>query len=144
LKKPNVKSVYAFLLSEDKQKPELITVPIEMKNSYEGLIESEQVESFLGNDFYGLQQMPRNPLRPKKTMANTLVFRFRDNFFNDGSRRNKCIESITKKRNRHDWRGPMIILKIKGTNLIPMDQKHIDIELSDIHDVIDYFLYYGS
>jgi hypothetical protein len=61
--------------------------------------------------------LPRK-LYEEKNLDNTLQFNYRDNFLYDGSSPNKCIQKIAGNRNGHDWRGPMLVLKIKDVDPI--------------------------
>ena len=89
------------------------------------------------------QYIPSNPLKPKRKFKDTLLLEFRDSFYNDGSTLNTTVQKITKDRMTHDWRGPLLITKIKGKDLFNMPT-YIDFQLEDFEDVIDYLLWYGS
>lgn len=56
-----------------------------------------------------------NPVKGR-TMENTLVISFRDNFFNDGSLPNKCIRTLlgNPAQMPHYWHGPVVVFKYQG------------------------------
>jgi hypothetical protein len=77
-------------------------------------------------------------------MKDTLFFRYRDDFLRDGySQSNKCIQNIANNKHGHDWRGPLVVLKLKRTN-IQDNQSYKDIQQYDFPDIIDFFLYYEN
>lgn len=143
INKPN-KHVYAFHLPEKSEKIELVQVEIKKKyDEYDNdYFEVAKLECFLGNDTGGLSYMPRNPYNKNRTMKDTLLICYRDNFLNDGSKTNKVVQKMTNCLNPHDWRGPIVIMKTFGTNL-QSDSSYLDIELKDITDIYDFFFGYG-
>jgi hypothetical protein len=144
VKRSTSSSVYGILLDEDSLKPKFIEVQLKTTSVFENQsVEEVDLVPFLGPNDYGLHQMPRNVVNPSRKMRNTLVFRFRDAFLYDGSKPNKCIQKMTKNRQFHDWRGPIVVLKSAGTNLY-VNTSYMDIESSDVADLIDYFLFYGN
>ena len=46
-------------------------------------------------------------------LDNCLIFEFRDDFQNDGSKPNKCIFKITNREAGHSWKGPLLVTKVK-------------------------------
>ena len=46
-------------------------------------------------------------------LDNLLIFEFRDDFLNDGSKPNKCIFKITNRKAFHTWMGPLLVTKVK-------------------------------
>jgi hypothetical protein len=143
------KSVMGILLPETGTKPIIVEVPLEFT-------------SYLGESFYRTKSenfilkktgmvikevsyhyITENRSKPNRKLKNTLLFEFRDNFFNDGSLPNTTIREITKHQMTHDWRGPVLITKMIGKPSEKMPD-YIDIELNDFIDVIDYLKWYGS
>ena len=143
-KETGEKSVYGILLTEDADNPVVVKVPIVSKyDENEGIyvyIPNERI--FLGDEDKSSCYMTRNPLKPDKAFSDTLVITFRDNYLNDGSKTNKVVHKITNGQNSHDWRGPILITKIKGTNL-DVNFKYKDIVPTDFEDVIDFLMSYG-
>ena len=139
-----------MLLPETGSKPIIVEVPLEF-NSYQGENFYEaKIDSFVikpGSSRYpgeiDIHYVSENRSKPNRKLKNTLLVRFRDNFFNDGSLPNTTVREITKNQMTHDWRGPVLITKMRGKNLINMPS-YIDIELEDFIDVIDYLKWYGS
>lgn len=141
INEPN-KNVYAFYLSENSEKVELVQVEIKRKYDEDDYFEVAELNSFLGNDTRGLSYMSRNPYNKSRIMKDTLLICYRDNFFNDGSKINKVVQKMTNGLNPHDWRGSVVIMKTLGTNL-QSNSSYLDIELKDMTDVYDFFFGYG-
>ncbi len=78
----------------------------------------------------------------KRNLRDTLVFAFRDNFLNDGSPINKCVQKIYKGKNNYPWCGPVLVMKMKGLNVC--ENKYADMTPQDFEDVVDYFCWYGK
>ncbi|KAJ6191974.1 hypothetical protein J3E72DRAFT_380368 [Bipolaris maydis] len=58
----------------------------------------------------------------------------------DGSTRNACVQHITKGRKRHDWRGPIVVMRQPGTAIDPLVYE--DINARDLRVAVDYFVSY--
>ena len=91
--------------------------------------------------------MWHNPLNDRKKVENTLIISFNDNFGIDGSKQNKIVQKMTK-GSCFDWRGPILISKVKGVKnnySIPYDlyDEYLDVDLKDFSHMTDYFLWYG-
>ncbi len=137
-----VKAVYLPELSGD---PVLINLPI-IKDFIEEdgkkvWFEKPDLEKFLGEGDYGRNLMPLNPLKKQRAIADTIEFKWRDNFSADGSKPNQCIKKITQNRNYFDWRGPMVVTRYRGKG---PEGDYLDLEEYDFLDIIDYLLWYGS
>jgi len=78
----------------------------------------------------------------KANLKDTLVFTFRDDFLNDGSPPNMCIQKIYKGKNNYPWCGPVLVLKLKGLNV--SNNEYTDMTPKDFEDVVDYFCWYGK
>ena len=74
-------------------------------------------------------------------LTDCFAINYRDEFQYDGSQINKAAEKITKNKMKFDWKGPLLITKIKGRDII--SPTYIDFELKDYNDIIDYFISYG-
>lgn len=97
--KTSGKTVRAVYLPELTGDPVLINLPIINKYlaSENSWFESAILEDFLGKDHgYGRNWMPINPLKPSRVIADTIEFRYRDEFGSDGSKLNECIQKITQ------------------------------------------------
>jgi hypothetical protein len=127
------KSIHGFLLEVTGN---IKIVKVKINN------ESPDFNPFFGHHSIGQYTLPRKPYI-EQNLENSLKFSFRDNFFNDGSISNKCIKNITNNKNNHDWRGSMLVIKIKGLEG-EFPCKYIDIEMKDIQDIKDFLIWYGS
>lgn len=139
------KSIYAIYLPETGIKPILVDVPIKVMLDKNGKpYEDPQIQDFIGKGIHLARScMPYNPLNEKRVMSNTLEINYRDNFLVDGrSKKNEVVQKITKGMAGYDWRGPMIVLKFKGVESFHK-QDHLDIELTDFPDIVDFLLWYG-
>ena len=92
-------------------------------------------------------RVSRNCLNERKKMENTLKVSFNDNFGIDGSKQNKIAQKITNGSWCFDWRGPILITKIKGVKYqMPIDlyDEYLDVDFKDFSQITDYFLSYGK
>jgi hypothetical protein len=139
-------SVYGILLSEFSAKPQIVEVPYKtLHEDYEQGYDFDVFisESFFGKKMIGRNVWPYNPLKGDRAFENVLEFNYNDDFLNDDSLENQCIKKITKNKNPHPWRGPMLVLKIRGNNWVPY-QRYMDMSVKDMNDVVDFLLWYGS
>lgn len=83
--------------------------------------------------------MTHNP-RCRRALTKTISIAVRDRFLYDGSPFNMSIAKATGGNQGHEWRGPIVCLAKKGLSLDPV--YHEDLEISDIRDVVDYFVDY--
>jgi hypothetical protein len=134
------KSVYGILLPENSDQIVLVNVKLELINNNGDVFYNPSVCEFLGNDHLDQRYCGRNAIIGKN-LDNYLMYQFRDNFASDGSKTNKAITKLTKNRSSHDWRGPILFTKFEGLDLVPYPN-YLDIEESDIRDIIDNFLCY--
>jgi hypothetical protein len=140
-KKLKTKSVYGMLLPENSDKLVLVSVEINFVK-IDGLNYERQITGdLLGNGYLDQRYVGLN-FRIGENLKNTLMIQFRDGFGSDGSQTNKTVEKLTKNRSPHDWRGPILVTKFEGLDIFS-NSIFLDIEESDIQDIIDYFLYYG-
>lgn len=103
------------------------------------------LEKYLGRSFGALERMEfeRNLVR-KRDLPKVIEVWMRDNFLNDGSRPNRSIKNATKGAARHDWRGPLVVLKYVGLGgMYAGNGKYTDMDLRDFRDTADCFLTYG-
>ncbi|CAF1138455.1 unnamed protein product [Brachionus calyciflorus] len=146
VKSQSQQSVYGIYLPEDNDKPIFVSVSFKMVYDKEDNTHYQRLdkESFLGKDaFTSSSVMARNPLNPQRVMQNMLVISYRDHFLKDGkSKTNKTVYNMTKGKLLHDWRGPILVTKAEGLNIIDF-HNYIDIDSSDFSDLFDFFLSYG-
>jgi tetratricopeptide (TPR) repeat protein len=138
-------SVIGLLFSENATHPTFVHVPLEeyieeiCGKEYRHLITNNK--TFL-KDTPGFSYWEENPLK-NKPLENTLIFAYRDNFLNDGSKVNECVKKVSSNMNQHQWRGPLLVTKKMGY-MSQHKERYLDVELTDFPDIIDFFLYYGS
>jgi hypothetical protein len=138
-------SVIGVLLDENAPNPKFVHVPLMYVESYGEKLLVTNKELFLKTNQVSRYWLEYNPLKDNKLLGNTLLFQYRDNFFNDGSQVNKCVKKLCADKNPHDWRGPMLITKSKGYITQNFSSEgFLDVKLTDFSDIIDFFLYYGS
>ena len=117
---PNKKTVFGFLLQE-KGDIKIVNVRIDEKK---GQGRAAVIAPFLEypNDKTTRSEifspftkyfLPRKLFEPKN-LKNMLQFSYRKNFLNDGSQSNECVKKLTANKNSYDWKGPILLLKIKG------------------------------
>jgi len=139
------KHVYAFYLPEDAEKVVLAQVLIESKfDEDDGTYwDCPKLEPFIGDGCRDQRYMMSNQFNKSRVMKDMLIIFFRDAFLKDGSKSNKLVKKMTSNFQQNDWRGPMLILKAKGT-ILESNQHYLDVDLKDFSHVIDFFLSYGK
>ncbi|KAH0556756.1 hypothetical protein GP486_005453 [Trichoglossum hirsutum] len=141
------RSKLGLLLPVDSKTPRPVWVECELINDYEyeGDLpyEYSHVDSLLGTDkpFPERKSITRNIFRGF-SLDHTVKVVCRETFLVDGSKKNICIEELTRGKMLHDWRGPIVILSEPGTAIDP--RIYQDITLSDLRIAVDYFLTYGD
>ena len=134
------RSVQGVFFADWETKPTLVRVPLVPAIVDETLFYIPDHKLYL-KDTPGIAEMRINPLKGKRALANTIQFFFRDNFFNDGSTPNKCIAHLTGGKNNHDWRGPVLAIKLDNAGC-PVYQSYLDIQVEDFVDIRDFFFCY--
>jgi hypothetical protein len=138
------KTVRAVYLPELSGDPVLINLPIIndfIEDGYEEVwFERPELENYLGEGIYGRNWMPLNPLKKTRKIADTIEFKYRENFLHDGSKLNQCVQKITQNRSFYDWKGPIIVTRYRGKGA---EGDYLDLEEHDFLDIIDYLLWYG-
>ena len=90
----------------------------------------------------GRSEFERNLVRKRRPSKVVEVW-MRDNFFSDGSLPNESIKKTTKGAARHDWRGPLVVLKYIGlVGMYMGNGKYEDMNLLDFRNTTDFFLRY--
>lgn len=131
------KTITGILLSPDSLTPQMVEVPMDIK--FEGFT-LPNCEKLMGAP-ESQNYMQVNPVT-NRHLPDTLVFIFRDNFLNDGSKANKCIENMYKGKNDYPWKGPVIVIKMKGQHV--EENLYTDVNCKDFKDVVDYLCWYGA
>ncbi len=125
---------------------------VECRTEYEdeapgSIYEHSQVREYLGGRVGQYDAFPerkliqRNILRDRN-LDNSLEVICRETFGIDGSEVNKSIAKATDGAVAFTWRGPIIALKKRGLGMDP--SFHLDIDMQDYRDVVDYFISYGD
>ena len=127
------------MLPENGEKAILIQVPTEsIYDEYHKIHwDNTKLEPFLGKHI-GRSHMPRNPYNKKRIIKDRLIIKYNDNFFNDGSKTNKVIQKLTNGKCPHDWRGPIVVMNVEGTDFEPFP-KYLDVTFKDFPHIIDFF-----
>lgn len=131
------KAITGILFNENSTVPELIKIPLSIK--FENMM-LPATDKYMGAP-ESHNYMQSNPFT-KRNLKDTLVILFRDNFLNDGSLPNKCIQNLSKGINDYPWKGPVIVIKMKGLEVY--QNIYEDMNVKDFKDVIDYFCWYGK
>jgi hypothetical protein len=145
-------TVYGFLLQEDgvikivnvkiiKTKKDLYEPDLTPHLDPNGTIKPDPNKPPFGKNY-----LPKKPIG-SKNFETTLQISYRTKFLNDGSRANKCIQKITGNKEHHDWRGPMLLLKLKidttKEKIEPEVNPYIDMQMQDMTDMRTFFQWYG-
>jgi hypothetical protein len=145
------KHVYVFYFPENSEKVVLGQVKVirELYEHYNIYYERIKEKEFF-NEIAHVRsyRMVGNRLNDRKKVENTLRISFNDDFGIDGSKSNKIVQKMTK-GSCFDWRGPILISKVKGVKYslgIPYDlyDEYLDVDFKDFSLITDYFLSYGT
>ena len=132
------KAITGILFKQDSIVPELVKIPLDIK--FENMM-LPNTEKYFGASAESHNYMQSNPFT-QTNLKDTLVINFRDNFLHDGSLPNKGVQHLMKGRNDYPWRGPVIVIKMKGHEIFR--NIYEDMNENDFKDVIDYFCWYGT
>ncbi|KAG7007792.1 hypothetical protein G7Y79_00008g024300 [Physcia stellaris] len=145
--RPSSDHYLAILLPEQSQRPRLVWV----KHEY---IPGDEIDpSWYKPDILELLSeirpadcedrriIHRNELRDF-SMNDTVWVYFRDSALTDGSSSSQSLIEITKDQHRHEWRGPIVVIRSEGITLDPLGCK--DVTLADLRCAADYFIAYGA
>ncbi|CAI6313450.1 unnamed protein product [Periconia digitata] len=127
--KPSKEFVQAVFFPVDETKPKVVWLECEWGEDCGLHFQLPDLKTYLGG--FG-----------RHTMVNTSQIYYRDGFLTDGSKPNKSIEAITrrKKQNRYQWRGPFLAVGRKGSD--PESDACRDIDLTDFRQIAHFFLTY--
>ena len=76
-------------------------------------------------------------------LKDTLLIEFRDNFlFDNISKPNECVLRLTEGKCVHNWKGPILVTKIQGQELVWPSLT--DLSMRDMADLIDFLRNYGT
>ena len=142
----------AILFPPDEVKPKIIWVECKPEENdevpgYTYTFELPQVREHLGGKLGKYYASPeykpikRNLLRGRD-LTNTLEVICRETFVIDGSSVNKSVVQATQFAMGYKWRGPILAMKKQGLSIDP--RFHLDIDMQDYRDVVDYFISYKS
>ena len=131
------KSIHGVFLSENLEIPKLVEIDLNIEFQTMFL---PNTEPFIGQG-ESQNYMQMNPFS-KKPLKDTLVFIFRDNFMNDGSKVNKNIKRMMTGKNDYPWAGPVVVVKMLGASV--EHNLYGDVNVDDFKDIVDYFCWYGK
>lgn len=139
--RPSDEHFRAIFFPVDEEKPKLVWVhcPWGLLERYQ----SPDLDPFFGTDVsLDRVSVHTNPLLKRK-LSDTFKICHRDAFLTDGSITNKSVASITARRpgQCYDWRGPIIVYGMVGTNVDPIACKSLD--MTDFRHIVDYLLWYN-
>lgn len=119
-------------MGESGTKAKLIPVEIEseMLEDESKMVDVAKIEQVIQGS-----QIGRNVV--KTGMENHLQVNYRDNFYADGSKKNKLVDRLADQKNKYDWHGPIVVLKFKGTC---DSQIYVNTELSDLTELASFFI----
>jgi len=147
--RPSPSHKLAILCPVDSKDPQLIWIQCEKRVDDEDGIAWETPDTqYVLNvehldpmylDAREFKYIKRNVLRGID-LSYTVQIIGRETFLIDGSTPNVCVRHITKERMRHDWRGPIVIMRQPGTAVDPLSYE--DIRAGDFRVAVDYFLSY--
>lgn len=109
--------VRGILLLEDQDSPREIDIVCTRdppRDGYQGT-ESAQIKEFLGDNMTRSILVDRHGINGPPLAGYILQIYHRDEFLTDGSALNQCIQRITGGRPGHCWRGPIVVMRLKGT-----------------------------
>jgi hypothetical protein len=146
---PSPSHKLAILFPVDSKDPQLIWIECERRRDEDGVAyDMPDTQPHLGienldpeyRDTSEFKNITRNVLRGY-SLSNTVQIIARETFLFDGSAPNVCVRYTTKGQLRHDWRGPIVVMRQPGTAIDPLFYE--DIKAGDLRVAVDYFLSYG-
>lgn len=129
---PDMRRVIVF--PENEKKPYFLWTAIKMRKGYQEV----ECEEELMKTRCDRRVIYYNPI----TLINvrsTMVIKYRDNFFGDGSKENMSVSAATDYRSHYLWGGPMLVLKGFATTGGNITEMH-DLDMKDYSDVVAYFM----
>jgi MYND finger len=132
----------AILFPPDQISPKMIWVRCDTADSSIPI----DVSTILGVDISKVsrQHIQKSPRLDRRTLTNTLEIIYLEyEMLNASNRPNKSIDRVLGNRlfRPQEWRGPVIVLRKRGLDLIP--KIYDDISLAEFRHAIDHFQTYG-
>jgi len=147
-------TVDAILFPADEDRPRIVQMGFEVKSDEDGgagmsdtwhLYDMSYFERLLGDRMIGRSTIyhtkPGGSLIPG---GYTLELVYRDNYANDGSKLNRCIQNLTGGNTTHRFCGNVLALRRPGSGegAIPSDLV-VNVEDGDLDILRNYFIGYG-
>ncbi|KLO16839.1 hypothetical protein SCHPADRAFT_822557 [Schizopora paradoxa] len=147
-------TVDAILFPADEDRPRIVQMGFEVKSADDGgngltdtwhLYDMSYFERLLGDRMVGRStvyfQKPGGAPIPD---GYTLELVYRDNYANDGSKVNRCVQNLTGGNTVHSFRGNLLALRRPGSSEggIPSDLV-VNVEDADLEYMKNYFIGYG-
>ncbi|MCJ1401603.1 hypothetical protein MMC11_004819 [Xylographa trunciseda] len=136
------------MFAEDAKSPQLIWIdckrvvnPYPSEDDY--ALENPVISHLMGpNPLIDDMLIQHNMLRAFE-LDHTLRLNYRDMFLTDGSKKNRSVAETVRVATRHDWRGPLIVLRQPD---IEQDGNIVyeDITLADLRHTVDWFSSYSD
>ena len=145
--RPSTACKLAILLPVDEDNPKFVWLPTEKEDGYSDF-ETAQVMQFLGSNtmaehVIASARLARSkPGEQRYDLDDATVIFIRESCGVDGSSSNQSVIHMMKGKNRHDWKGPMIIASQPGTSIDPMFYK--DVTPTSLRVAADFFKWFGS
>jgi len=138
---PTNKSFTGIFLDPSSATPKFVQVPLKEWHDNGEDILIPDIDPFLlmnHGTFSARNWLHINPIT-KKNLSNTLCFEYREDFLSNpnGSEPNKWIDNFQSERRL--WRGPVLIYKLIGTDLL--QDVYADINEEDFKNIVDFFVY---
>ena len=131
--------INGILLKENSTVPELVKIPLNRKFEEDYVVTMLPNTDMYFDDITSYFYMQRN-LFTQTNLKDTLCIEYKDNFLNDGSLPNKCIQKLINTEYDCSWRGPILIIKMKGLRI--SEDIYDDMNEKDFKDVVDFFYSY--
>ena len=152
--KPAGRYVTAMLLPEKEKQPRIVHVELETHQDEDGdTYVMPCVRPFLGEAFSRSLQSDLLPGYPMRHLTQPIHVAHRDAFLIDGSAENSCVANLFGALYNGEslgashaslWCGPLVAFKSMPTPTIgPMDPEFVDLEMADLHDVLEFLRQYG-
>jgi hypothetical protein len=145
--RPSDKHKLAILLPHDSNDPQLTWVKcneifFDVMFHEADTKQLLNVETHVSNRFYPGPENSRFDYnaRRKFNYDHTVKLICRAMMRLDGSSANACVNRITHGRMSYDWRGPIVVMRVKG--MTSDDPIYEDVKASDLRATVDHLLVY--
>lgn len=151
--KPAGRYVTAMLLPENQKNPRIIHAELQTHSNDGDEFVFPNLKPFLGEDGPRSISSAFLPGQPMGHLTQPIHVHHREGFMVDGSKENACIANLFGALYHGEslgaahaqlWCGPFVALKSEPLpTLGPMDPNFVDLEMADLHDVLELLRQYG-